>query len=88
MKLDNVLLDSKGNVKLTDYGLAKDGLSIKNGFAETFCGTPECIAPEIFKGRPYSRAVDWWSFGVVLYQLLVKKVRNSITPIRVDSVHG
>lgn len=79
LKLDNVLLDAHGNIKLADYGLAKDGLNLADGTATTFCGTPEFMAPEIFKGKRYTRAVDWWSYGVFLYELFLEKVLSIFT---------
>lgn len=60
MKPENVLLDSDGHIKLTDFGLSKQGV-IGNRNTYTFCGTPEYLAPEIVKGKGHSKAVDWWS---------------------------
>lgn len=74
LKLDNILLDAQGNVKLADYGLAKDGLSLSDGMTKTYCGTPEFMAPEIFRNRPYNRAADWWSYGVLMYEIFLQKV--------------
>lgn len=70
LKLDNILLASNGHIKLTDFGMCKD---IKNSLANTFCGTPDYIAPEIIKEKDYGTSVDWWSFGVLLYQMLSGK---------------
>ncbi|XP_023240968.1 putative protein kinase C delta type homolog isoform X2 [Centruroides sculpturatus] len=70
LKLDNILLDNSGHVKISDFGMCKTG--IKNDRrANTFCGTPEYIAPEIIKGQTYNQSVDWWSFGVLLYEMLI-----------------
>ena len=60
LKPENVLLDSDGHIKLTDFGLSKQGV-IGNRNTYTFCGTPEYLAPEIVKGKGHSKAVDWWS---------------------------
>merc|ERR1712142_646680 len=69
LKLDNVLLDQEGHVKLADFGLCKEGIR-GDRVTYTFCGTPEYTAPEILLDLPYGKSVDWWSFGVVLYQLM------------------
>lgn len=71
LKLDNVLLDSQGHCKLADFGMAKEGQHGKMMTAATFCGTPDYMAPEIIKGDQYDFAVDWWSFGVLLYEMLI-----------------
>merc|ERR1712226_837377 len=72
LKLDNVLLDSKGHVKLADFGMCKQNVSDTNRCA-TFCGTPDYIAPEIIRGKLYTFSVDWWSFGVLLYEMIMGK---------------
>ena len=69
LKLDNILLTLEGHIKLADYGLCKGGMQINNTTA-TFCGTPEFMAPEILREQPYTRSVDWWAFGVLLFELL------------------
>uniref|UniRef100_A0A6I8N164 Serine/threonine-protein kinase N3 n=1 Tax=Ornithorhynchus anatinus TaxID=9258 RepID=A0A6I8N164_ORNAN len=70
LKLDNLLLDAQGFVKIADFGLCKEGM----GFGDrtsTFCGTPEFLAPEVLTDESYTRAVDWWGLGVLLYEMLV-----------------
>ncbi|XP_063305291.1 serine/threonine-protein kinase N1-like isoform X1 [Pelobates fuscus] len=70
LKLDNLLLDSEGYVKLADYGLCKEGMGPSDR-TSTFCGTPEFLAPEVLTDASYTRAVDWWGFGVLIYEMMV-----------------
>ena len=68
LKLENLLLDDKGYVMLTDFGLAKFiGSSDK---ALTFCGTPEYLAPEVILGKGHNRPADWWAFGILIYEMI------------------
>jgi len=70
LKPENVLLDDKGNVRLTDFGLSKEGVSDHSTGANSFCGTPEYIAPEVLLRQGHGRAVDWWSLGALLYEMI------------------
>merc|ERR1712130_30609 len=69
LKPENILVDNTGHVVLTDFGLAKDVSPDEK--TNTFCGTPEYLAPEIVTGSGHDKAVDWWSLGILLYELTV-----------------
>uniref|UniRef100_A0A674NMX9 protein kinase C n=1 Tax=Takifugu rubripes TaxID=31033 RepID=A0A674NMX9_TAKRU len=69
LKLDNVLLDHEGHVKLTDYGMCKEGIQ-PGDTTSTFCGTPNYIAPEILRGEDYGFSVDWWALGVLMFEMM------------------
>lgn len=70
LKLDNLLLDTDGYVKIADFGLCKEGMGWGDRTG-TFCGTPEFLAPEVLTETSYTRAVDWWGLGVLIFEMLV-----------------
>ncbi|KAK7915433.1 hypothetical protein WMY93_011194 [Mugilogobius chulae] len=70
LKLDNVMLDKDGHIKIADFGMCRENV-FGDVRATTFCGTPDYIAPEILLGQKYTFSVDWWSFGVLVYEMLI-----------------
>uniref|UniRef100_A0A673WTL0 protein kinase C n=1 Tax=Salmo trutta TaxID=8032 RepID=A0A673WTL0_SALTR len=70
LKLDNLLMDADGYVRIADFGLCKEGMG-HGDRTSTFCGTPEFLAPEVLTDSNYTRCVDWWGLGVLIYEMLV-----------------
>ncbi|XP_030579843.1 serine/threonine-protein kinase N2 [Archocentrus centrarchus] len=70
LKLDNLLMDADGFVRIADFGLCKEGMG-HGDRTSTFCGTPEFLAPEVLTDSTYTRSVDWWGLGVLIYEMLV-----------------
>ncbi|KAK0393260.1 hypothetical protein QR680_000124 [Steinernema hermaphroditum] len=70
LKLDNVLLDTTGHIKLTDYGMCKVNMGPCDT-TSTLCGTPNYMAPEIVGQQEYGFGVDWWALGVLMFEMMV-----------------
>jgi len=70
LKPENILLDRAGHVIMTDFGLSKEGLNDTNDRTGTFCGTPEYLAPEVISGDSYTKSIDWWSVGTLIFEML------------------
>ncbi|XP_074474042.1 serine/threonine-protein kinase N2 [Sebastes fasciatus] len=70
LKLDNLLMDADGYVRVADFGLCKEGMG-HGDRTTTFCGTPEFLAPEVLTDNNYTRSVDWWGLGVLIYEMMV-----------------
>lgn len=68
LKPSNILIAKDGNIKITDFGLAKS--IIETGLTKSLCGTHEYLAPEMIIGSPYGFSVDWWALGVIAYRLI------------------
>lgn len=71
-KPENILIDRDGYIRLTDFGLSKIGMN-EDGRTKTFCGTLEYMAPEMIKNDNYNNSVDWFAFGLVLFEMLTGK---------------
>jgi serine/threonine protein kinase len=69
LKPENVLLDHLGHLRLTDFGLCKEGLGFMDTTA-TLCGTGAYLAPEILTSENYSKCVDWWSLGIIVWEMM------------------
>ncbi|KAJ9637091.1 uncharacterized protein PV06_01382 [Exophiala oligosperma] len=69
LKPENILLDYTGHIALCDFGLCKLDMKDEDR-TNTFCGTPEYLAPELLLGHGYTKTVDWWTLGVLLYEML------------------
>ncbi|KAJ7147028.1 kinase-like domain-containing protein [Mycena crocata] len=69
LKPENILLDFTGHIALCDFGLCKLNMKADDK-TNTFCGTPEYLAPEILNGQGYNKTIDWWTLGVLLFEML------------------
>ena len=70
LKPENILINFDGHIKLTDFGLSR---LMDSNQTQTFCGTPDFMAPEIIKGENYDISVDWWSLGILIYEMIYHK---------------
>ncbi|SPN98628.1 probable protein kinase 1 [Cephalotrichum gorgonifer] len=70
LKPENILIDYQGHIALCDFGLCKLDMKDEDR-TNTFCGTPEYLAPELLMGQGYQKVVDWWTLGVLLYEMLM-----------------
>ena len=80
LKLENIMMDESGYIKIIDFGLAK--IIVSDEFSYTQCGTPEYFAPEIILDQGYDLKVDWWAVGILIYELVFGK-----TPFRDNNRH-
>ena len=70
LKPENILLDAEGHLRLGDFGLAKCGVEAPERGALSMCGTPEYMAPEVLAQQEYGQSVDWWSLGMLTYEMM------------------
>ena len=71
LKLENIMIDVEGYIKIIDYGLAKKlDENEEENEATTYCGTPEYLAPEMVSRTGHDMSVDWWAIGVLMYEML------------------
>lgn len=71
LKLENILVDMNGYLKIIDFGLAKMLDSTEGQQTKTYCGTPEYIAPEMIKQTGHNSSVDWWALGILIYEMTI-----------------
>jgi len=69
LKPDNIVIDSDGHAMVTDFGLAKFGLTYKNA-TQSFCGSIAYLAPEMLNREGHNLSIDWYLFGVLIYEMI------------------
>ncbi|OCT66471.1 hypothetical protein XELAEV_18042721mg [Xenopus laevis] len=73
LKTDNILLDKRGYPLISDYGISITGIGFGQKMSD-ICGTQVYMAPELFTSRYYTRSVDWWALGVIIYEMIFGKL--------------
>lgn len=81
MKPDNILLDEKGHAHLTDFNIATQLSQKRTRLLTSIAGSLAYISPEILNKQGYSYSVDWWSLGIVLFELLYGQVSSPLSPL-------
>lgn len=71
LKPENILLGLDGYILLADFGLAKINSPDESAEPNSFCGTPEYLAPEMIVGSGHDHTLDWWALGVLVYEMLI-----------------
>ncbi len=69
LKPENLLLDDSGHIRITDFGLSKENVA-DDDTVKSICGTPEYLAPEVLRKIPYTKGVDWWSLGTLIFEMI------------------
>ena len=71
LKPENILIDHEGHIKLADFGLAKILSQNEQEDPNSFCGTPEYLAPEMIIGSGHDHSLDWWALGILIYEMII-----------------
>jgi serine/threonine protein kinase len=83
IKPENILLDRDGHVKLTDYGLSKQGI-FEGDNTSSFCGTTDYMAPEVLRRDNYGASVDWWAVGILIHDIIAGDTPFTVRDNRLD----